>query len=210
MFSSEYVVPVKVGTPAVTVYLDFDTGSSDLWIWSCELAEVSKHHFKSHHIYSPRHSETARQEEGSTWQISYGDGSSASGDVYEDVVSVAGVTIPHQSVECARELSSAFLADGGNDGLLGLGWPKLNTVEPDKAKTPMENMIEQGVIDEPIFTVMLGGKGQSGFYSFGAFTIDCFSVSLAHSQLRKQGHIDKSVTSHRLHYTDVDKYDFPL
>ncbi|KAI0787139.1 aspartic peptidase domain-containing protein, partial [Irpex lacteus] len=140
MFSSEYVVPVKI-----------DTGSSDLWIWSCELAE-------SHHIYSPRHSETARQEEGSTWQISYGDGSSASGDVYEDVVSVAGVTIPHQSVECARELSSAFLADGGNDGLLGLGWPKLNTVEPDKVKTPMENMIEQGVIDQPIFTVMLGER----------------------------------------------------
>ena len=31
--SLEYVVPVKIGTPGVTLNLDFDTGSSDLWVW---------------------------------------------------------------------------------------------------------------------------------------------------------------------------------
>ena len=38
----EYVVPVTIGSPGVTVNLDFDTGSSDLWIWSSELANASK------------------------------------------------------------------------------------------------------------------------------------------------------------------------
>ncbi len=33
VFSLEYVVPVKIGTPGVTLNLDFDTGSSDLWVW---------------------------------------------------------------------------------------------------------------------------------------------------------------------------------
>ena len=34
---------MKIGTPGVTVNLDFDTGSSDLWIWSSELADASKY-----------------------------------------------------------------------------------------------------------------------------------------------------------------------
>ena len=161
----EYVVPVKIGTPGVTVNLDFDTGSSDLWIWSSELANASKYS-KTHTIYNPSKSSTAKHASG-TWNISYGDGSSASGDVYTDVVTVAGVAIPNQAVECAKKLSSSFLSDGGNDGLLGLAWPAINTVTPSSVKTPVENMIEQKLIDQPLFTVKLGHGTEPGFYSFG-------------------------------------------
>ncbi|THH01187.1 hypothetical protein EW026_g1498 [Hermanssonia centrifuga] len=179
---NEYVVPVTIGNPGVTLNLDFDTGSSDLWVWSSELAKVSQY-INTHSIYNPKASRTARHAHG-TWDISYGDGSSASGDVYTDMVTLAGVTIPNQAVECSKWLSSAFLKDGGNDGLLGLAWPAINTVNPRRVKTPVENMIDQGLIEEPLFTVKLSRGHHAGFYSFG--------------------YIDHTVTPHGITYTPVD------
>ena len=85
-----------------------------------------------------------------------------------NAVTVAGVTVPGQAVECARQLSDSFLQDGGNDGLLGLAWPSINTVSPYPVKTPVQNMIDQGLIDQPLFTVKLGHGKEPSFYSFGA------------------------------------------
>ncbi|KAI0638655.1 acid protease [Trametes polyzona] len=176
----EYVVPVKIGTPGVTLHLDFDTGSSDLWV--SELAR-SQRKTKGHTIYDPTKSSTAKKASG-TWNISYGDGSSASGNVYTDNVTVADITIQGQAIELAEKLSSSFLQDGGNDGLLGLAWPQINTVQPDPVATPVENMITKKLIDPPVFTVKLGRGSEAGFYSFGF--------------------IDTSVTPNPITYTPVD------
>jgi len=160
----EYVVPVKIGTPGVTLHLDFDTGSSDLWVWSSELSGASS--TSGHTIYNPANSSTAKEATG-TWKISYGDGSSASGNVYTDSVQVANITIPNQSIELAKTASSSFLQDGGNDGLLGLAWPSINTVSPKPVATPVENMITEKLIDPAVFTVKLDRGDNAGFYSFG-------------------------------------------
>jgi hypothetical protein len=177
----EYVVPVKIGTPGVTLHLDFDTGSSDLWVWSSELANIQNQ--GGHTIYDPKKSSTAKHAAGS-WKISYGDGSSASGDVYTDTITVADIVVPGQAVEVAKNLSSSFLTDGGSDGLLGLAWPEINTVSPRSVATPVENMIEKKLIGHPLFTVKLGHGMKPGFYSFG--------------------YIDPKVTSEPLTYTRVD------
>ncbi|KZT06492.1 acid protease [Laetiporus sulphureus 93-53] len=167
--STEYVVPVSIGMPPITLMLDFDTGSSDMWVWSSEIAGALKYR-QQHRVYHPHRSATARKADG-TWEISYGDGSSASGDVYTDHVRVAGVHIHGQALEVAKELSSSFLSDGGNDGLLGLAWPTINTVKPRRVATPMENMIQNKLIDlaspQPVFTVKLGHGSEQSFYSFG-------------------------------------------
>jgi Eukaryotic aspartyl protease len=88
------------------------------------------HQYPGHTIYNPANSSTAHQVTG-TWNISYGDGSSASGNVYTDTVTVGNIAIPNQAVELAEKLSSSFLQNGGNDGLLGLAWPSINTVTPN-------------------------------------------------------------------------------
>ncbi|KAI9057680.1 acid protease, partial [Trametes sanguinea] len=179
--SLEYVVPVKIGTPGVTLNLDFDTGSSDLWVWSSELARSTSK--KGHTIYDPTKSSTAKKASG-TWNISYGDGSSASGNVYTDDVTVADIVIKSQAVELAEKLSASFLQDNGNDGLLGLAWPQINTVQPEPVATPVENMMKQNLINPPVFTVKLGRGDEAGFYSFGF--------------------IDTSVTPNPITYTPVD------
>ncbi|KAH9927330.1 acid protease [Fomitopsis serialis] len=179
---SEYVVPVSIGTPGKTLMLDFDTGSSDLWVWSSEIAGAGKYR-ASHRLYHPHLSATAKKVDGS-WKISYGDGSSASGDVWMDHIRVAGVRIHGQAVEVAQRLSRAFLTDGGNDGLLGLAFPKLNTVEPHRVATPVENMLEMRLIDPPVFTCKLGHGSEQSFYSFGF--------------------IDESVTRHPVVYHHVN------
>lgn len=112
---------------------------------------------------------------GSTWNISYGDGSSASGNVGTDNVTLGAVTIKGQAVELAEKISSQFIQDTG-DGLLGLAWPNINTVQPQPVATPVENMITQDDIPQSaeLFTAYLGSwrdandpdKGES-FYTFG-------------------------------------------
>lgn len=102
--------------------------------------------YSGHTVYNPANSSSAERATG-TWNISYGDGSSASGDVYTDTVTVADVAIPGQAIELAKTLSSSFLQDGGNDGLLGLAWPKINTVTPTPVATPVENMITKNLIN---------------------------------------------------------------
>lgn len=180
----EYVVPVTIGTPGVTLNLDFDTGSADLWVWS-SLLKASSSQTKGHNIYNPNNSSTAKKDSDLTWNISYGDGSSASGSVYSDTVTLGdNLAVPNQAVEAATKLSSAFLSENSSDGLLGLAFPTINTVSPTQQATPVQNMISQSLIEQPLFTVKLDKGDSNGFYTFG--------------------YIDETVTSNPITYADID------
>ncbi|KAJ5172928.1 Peptidase A1 [Penicillium capsulatum] len=172
---SMYLAQVGIGTPARTFYLHFDTGSADLWVWSTKMPSVTLSQHKHHKIFDPRRSTSFKSKESAAWKISYGDGSSASGTVGIDNVSIGGLVVKGQTVELAESISAQF-AGGASDGVLGLAFGSLNTVKPQAVNTPLENVVSQSDIPKSaaLFTVKLGsGCDTDGhnhgepFYTFG-------------------------------------------
>ena len=90
-------------------------------------AELKPSKIGNHSIYDPKKSTTSKLLSGATWDISYGDGSSAKGDVYTDNVSVGGSVATGQAVELASKVSKQFVDDYASDGLLGLAFDSINT-----------------------------------------------------------------------------------
>ena len=76
----EWAGTISVGTPAQKFLIDFDTGSSDLWMPS---SSCSSSTCRSKTRYSSSKSSTSSKKSGS-FSIQYGDGSTVSGPVYTD------------------------------------------------------------------------------------------------------------------------------
>ncbi|KAK7537734.1 aspartic peptidase domain-containing protein [Phyllosticta citricarpa] len=154
-----FLSPVNIG--GQTLNLDFDSGSSDMWLFSTQLNQQS---IGQHTAFNPGQSTTFKQVQGASWQISYGDGSGAAGNVGTDVVNIGGATVTNQAVELATAVSQSFVQDTGTDGLVGLAFGSLNTVKPQPQKTFFENLLP--TLQEPVFTADLRNDA-SGSYEFG-------------------------------------------
>ncbi|KAH8728756.1 aspartic peptidase domain-containing protein [Phaeosphaeriaceae sp. PMI808] len=158
-----FLSPVDVG--GQTLNLDFDSGSSDLWMFSTELPAQS---IGQHAAFDASKSKTFKQMKGSQFKVSYGDGSGAAGLVGTDTVTIGGVKVENQTVELATAVSQTFIQDVNTDGLVGLAFTKLNTVNDGTKKTPQKTFFDNvmGTLDMPVFTADLDPDG-TGVYEFG-------------------------------------------
>ncbi|KAK5996892.1 Aspartic protease PEP3 [Cladobotryum mycophilum] len=167
----EFLSPVNIG--GQTLNLDFDTGSSDLWVFNTQLdASITAGHTN----FDPKQSKTFSLLRGAQFLVQYGDGSGAEGIVGTDVVDVGGAVFQKQAVQLATAVSDQFVQDQNNDGLMGLAFSKLNTVKPKKQKTFFDNVM--GSLSEPVFTVDLK-KNATGSYEFGKVDASKFKGDLA-------------------------------
>ncbi|EJF55819.1 acid protease [Dichomitus squalens LYAD-421 SS1] len=164
----EWAGKISIGTPAQKFLIDFDTGSSDLWIPSSSCTSST---CKSKNRYKASSSSSSKKKSGS-FSIQYGDGSTVSGPVYTDTVSVAGVKVKSQTFSPVTTLSSSFSSDP-IDGILGLAYPAISNLNAD----PFFNTaIDQGVVSEGVFGFKLASSGSELY--LGGTNDELYSGSL--------------------------------
>ncbi|KAL4896821.1 aspartic peptidase domain-containing protein [Aspergillus ambiguus] len=110
-----YFLPVQIGTPAQTVHLVIDTASPDLWVRSPELTQTG-----FHHVFDPSKSSTFHKPANrGPWKIVEVDGSSLSGPIGTDNVTLGDMMIKNQEIELVNMMSSDYDRFSG-DGYLGM------------------------------------------------------------------------------------------
>jgi hypothetical protein len=166
----EYLSPVEIG--GQTLNLDFDSGSSDLWVFNSQLATASQ---TGHTVFNVAKSKTLKMMQGASYSISYGDGSGSAGNVGTDTVNIGGATVTSQAIELATAVSASFVEDTQSNGLVGLAFSKLNTVKPVQQKTFFDNAMPN--LAEPVFTADLRANAV-GAYEFGAIDTSKFNGTM--------------------------------
>ena len=102
---------ILVGTAPQPFAIDFDLGSSDLWVPSSKCSSQS---CSGKHKYDASESSTSARQTGA-FSIEYLDGSNLSGDIYTDTVSVGGIKVTNQYLASATQVSSGF-TESADDG----------------------------------------------------------------------------------------------
>ncbi|TQV90656.1 endothiapepsin precursor [Cordyceps javanica] len=174
---NQYVVEVDIGTPPQRFRLNPDTGSGDVWVYGSAMPASS---LLGQARYDPARSATARLLPLAVWLAGYIDFSFVGGLVYRDTVTVVttdgagagggeaagagGLTVQDQGVQVAMLVSRSIVEDAGMDGILGLGFDKLNFALPTKQKTWFSNI--KARLSESVFTVDFQYRKQ-GKFTFG-------------------------------------------
>ncbi|KPI38111.1 Aspartic protease PEP3 [Cyphellophora attinorum] len=169
---AQFLSPVTIG--GQELIMNFDSGSSDTWIFNTNLPASAQ---QGHTVYDPTKSSTFKNLlADSTFNVTYGDGSAVSGPVGVDTVDIGGSTVAQQAIGLPDVVSESFIVDSQSNGLVGLAFSKLNTIEPQRQNTFFENVLPD--LSQPVFTAQLLG-GKIGAYEFGRIDSSAFTGELA-------------------------------
>jgi cathepsin D len=132
--------------------VDFDTGSSDLFVPSISCTQ----NCANHKLFDPTTSSTA-VDLGRTFSLSYGDGSSVSGEQYNETVYLANLPAVSQAIGVADAYSTGFATPRfPADGLLGMGFQSISDYQ---APPVFQSLYAQGQLDQPVFAFKLATTG---------------------------------------------------
>ncbi|KAF2670853.1 aspartyl proteinase [Microthyrium microscopicum] len=185
--NAQYFSEIQLGTPPQTFKVIMDTGSSNLWVPSSECSSIACYlHTKYDHESSSSYSKN-----GSEFAIQYGSGA-VEGYVSKDTLILGDIKLKDQLfAEVTSEPGLAF-AFGKFDGILGLGY---NTISVNKIPPPVYNMIEQGLLDEPLFAFYLGGTEDTSEATFGGIDESHYTGKLTYLPVRRKGYWEVSLDS---------------
>ncbi|KAJ2497339.1 hypothetical protein GGH96_005185 [Coemansia sp. RSA 1972] len=168
-----YYGVISVGTPSQNFTVTFDTGSANMWIPGvrCTSKACLQHNRYDHELsstYQPLNGQFA---------IQYGTGE-VRGVTSQDTVKVGGITIKAQPfAETISEDEVFELPDTEFDGLFGLAFKSLSS---GGLVPPMTKMIEEALVDEPVFAFALS----EGHRSFGELLLGGYNELHYKGELR--------------------------
>ncbi|GKY90536.1 hypothetical protein MPSEU_000027300 [Mayamaea pseudoterrestris] len=178
--NAQYYGVVSIGSPPQSFSVIFDTGSSNLWVPKvgcshCGIPFIGQKSKYDHDLSK------SYAEDGGIFDIMYGSGS-VNGYFSQDTVTLAeDLAVQGQrfaEVQDAGGLGMAYLL-GKFDGILGMGFTSISI---DNTPTVFENMIQQNLVDQPMFSFYLGdnmpGELMLGGYDPSKFTGELTTVKL--------------------------------
>lgn len=179
--NAQYYAPITIGTPPQEFGVVLDTGSSNLWVPSKSCSSIACF---LHRKYDSDASSTYKAN-GSEFAIRYGSGS-LEGFVSQDTLEIAGLKVKKQDfAEATKEPGLAF-AFGKFDGILGMGY---DTISVNRIVPPFYNMLDQKLLDEPVFSFRLGSSSEDGGECiFGGVDKDAYTGKLTYLPVRRKGY----------------------
>ncbi|KAI0048764.1 acid protease [Auriscalpium vulgare] len=177
---------ISVGTPKKLFTVDFDTGSSDLFLPGAQCIS----NCQGHTPYDPTASSTSH-DRGTTFSLAYGDGSTVSGKQYSDDVTVAGLTATGQALGVATTYSDGFASDNfPPDGLMGMAFQSISDYD---APPFFQTLIEQGEVDDSVFSFKLAPSDSELF--LGGVNPALYSGSFTYVPVTKEGYWETNFDS---------------
>ncbi|KAF8165308.1 aspartic peptidase A1 [Crassisporium funariophilum] len=179
--NAQYFTEISIGNPPQTFKVILDTGSSNLWVPSTKCTSIACF---LHTKYDSSASSSYKAN-GTEFSIQYGSGS-MEGFVSNDVLSIGDLKIKGQDfAEAVKEPGLAF-AFGKFDGILGLAY---DTISVNHITPPFYSMINQGLIDSPVFSFRIGSSEEDGGEAiFGGIDHSAYTGKIDYVPVRRKAY----------------------
>jgi len=179
--NAQYFAEITLGEPPQTFKVVLDTGSSNLWIPSTQCGSIACF---LHSKYDSSASSTYKQN-GTEFSIRYGSGA-MEGFVSNDLLLIGDLEIKKQDfAEAVKEPGLAF-AFGKFDGILGLAY---DSISVNHITPPFYNMINQGLIESPVFSFRIGSSEDDGGEAiFGGIDHSAYTGEIHYVPVRRKAY----------------------
>jgi len=195
--NAQFFGPIAIG--GQTFQVIFDTGSSNVWVPS------KKCGFFTCYLHPRYKKSKTYEEDGRPYKVEYGSGP-VEGVFSKDTVTVGNIDVASQPFAEVSKVSFGPLniafAAGKFDGLLGLGFKSISAYN---IPTPFESMIDQGLIDEPVFAFYLQKDADAvGELTFGGMDPAHYTGDLVNVPLTSETYWEVELTDMKFGGSQVD------
>lgn len=182
-----YFANVTIGTPSTNFRLHIDTGSSDMWVNTptSQICQLRRNPCTTSGTYSANSSSSYKYV-ASDFNVSYVDGTGASGDYVTDDIGIGGKTLK------ALQFGVGYISTTP-EGILGIGYQNdeglLSRGGKEYSNLPMA-MVNGGFIKSNAFSIWLDDmQANTGSILFGGVDTNKYHGSLQSLPVQKKNNV---------------------